>query len=694
MQNLKYIVFLGGTLSILVGCVNKQSEDVQKIIARIDINAKREPISKYMYGMFIEPLGNVDVGDLVDDGLWAEMLDDRKFFYPVDLNEELIPINKRDSMNQWTPVHDPKAVVMDSINSYVGIHTPKILANKNTPEGISQEGLAVVGNKKYVGRIVLSGSSKVELTISLIWGDGSDQRSDYKISDLTSEYTKYHFSLECKENSKNARLEITGLGAGSFSIGAASLMPEDNVAGFRSDVITLLKELNSGIYRWGGNMISGYDWRDGVGDPDQRPPRYEHAWEGMENNDVGTYEMIKFAELVNVELAITVNTGFGEDNAAAQWVEYVNGSKETPMGKLRTVNGHEEPFNIKLWCVGNESYGWWQLGHISLKDHIIKHNMFVEKMLAVDPSIKLIASGATIDEMTITLSAFKETGKILAEYDSASDWTGGMLRGAHHIDFMSEHFYCAVDQEFDIKKGKYVNVDEPLVDWTRRPANRVKVKAEHYKEYHKRIPGSEKIPVYLDEWTYFTNWVHPTPTLGVTIGHARALQEMFRNTDLIKMAGFTFGTSCLSFNDTDAIYNTSGMMFKLYQSQLGTIPISVNGSSPQPSPKWPVGGGQPNINAGGDTYPLDVVATLTSDQKALTIAVVNPTETQQSITFQFGGVSTSGSVKQFTISGTSSSARNIVGQPAEVSLHEITIEKTKSLLVEPATINIYRYELL
>ncbi len=680
---------------VLVSCKQeKKGKAPDELKATIDIQSRAEPISPKIYGMFMEQLGNVDVGDLVDDGLWSELLDDRKFFYPIDLVDQQIPPNKRDTTNQWRPINDPRAVVMDSIKPYAGIRSPKIRTSTKVLEGISQSGFPVIADKKYNGRIVLKGSPGVTVTIGLSWGKGPSQKTSYTISKLAKRFSKYNFTFTAKETSDNAKLEITGSGDGEFSIGAVSLMPEDNINGFRPDVIKLLRDLNSGIYRWGGNMSSAYDWRDGVGDPDQRPPRYEYAWDALENNDVGTDEMLMFAKLINVELCISANAGLGDANSAAEWVEYVNGSKDSRMGKRRAENGHADPYGVKLWCVGNEMYGWWQLGHTDLKSYTIKHNQFAEKMRAVDPTIKLIASGATIDEMTITECAFKVTGKVTAEYDSVSDWTGGLLRhDLRNIDYMSEHFYCSVDQRFDLKKGKYVKVDEPLVDWTRRPANRVRAKAEHYEEYHRRIPASKKIPVYMDEWAFFTNWVHPLPTLGVTIGYARGLHEMFRHTDLIKMAGFTFGTSCISFDKTNAVYNSSGLLFKLYQSQFGTIPVKITGNSPQPAPQYPIGGDQPTINAGGDAYPLDMVAALTSDQKALTIAIVNPTETDQKITIQLSGVKTSGKIKHYMISGTSINARNIVGKKPQVTTSESDLDPTEILVVAPATINIYRYEL-
>jgi alpha-L-arabinofuranosidase len=695
------LLFPSKTLVALIGIYfvfacsekNPSGSVLKNIEATIDIQSKGEPISPKMYGMFLEHLGNADVGDLIDDCLWAEILDDRKFFYPVDFNKTLEPINKRDTINQWSPLDHEDAVLMDSVNPFVGIHSPRISTNKQNPEGIVQQGFSVRTNTKYVGRIIMKGNVGLQVKVSLKWGKGEADKSTITFDQLSGSFSRYNFVLESKADTDRASFEITGLGDGQFSVGAVSLMPEGNLHGFRPEVIKLLNDLNSSLYRWGGNMSSGYDWRDGIGDPDKRPPRYEYAWEAMENNDVGTHELMKFAELINVELCMTVNAGLGDANSAAQWVEYINGTKDSAMGKIRTANGHPDPFGIKLWCVGNESYGWWQLGHTDLISYSIKYNMFAEKMLAVDPTISLVASGATLDEMTITESALKLTGTLIAEYDSPSDWTGGMLRQGKNISYMSEHFYCSVDGRFDLKAGKYVNIAEPLVDWTLRPANRVLAKVQHYKEYRKRIPGSEKIPVYMDEWAYFTNWVHPTPTLGVTIGYARALHEMFRHTDLIKMSGFTFGTSCLSFNDTDVVLNSSGLLFKLYQSQLGTIPVNIFGNSPQPAPQYPIGGDQPTINAGGDTYPLDMVAALTEDRKALTIALVNPTESEQKIIIQLKGIQTSGKIKRWTLSGSSIMARNVVGKAPEIKIIESMLDIAEELTIAPASINIYRYEL-
>tara|TARA_R110002050_G_C8963169_1_gene514809 strand:+ start:14044 stop:16083 length:2040 start_codon:yes stop_codon:yes gene_type:complete len=671
----------------LVACQSNDAGEKKELLAKIDLSKTKEPISKYLYGMFMENLGNDDVGNIVDDALWAELLDDRKFFYPVNM-DTLNPINRKEKINRWRPIGQ---VIMDTLDSYVGVHSPKVITSLASENGIEQSGIAIKKGKTYNGRIILKASKRIEVTVKLETEQADEQLVLFK--DLKNDYKSYYFSFISNADNPKATLKITGSGSGSFTIGTVSLMPADNIDGFRPDVLALLKGLNSGIYRWGGNFISGYDWRDGVGNPDKRAPRYEYAWECLEDNDVGTEEMIRFAELIGVELSMTVNTGFGDAFSAAQWVEYVNGSKETPMGKLREQNGHSDPYGIKLWCVGNESYGWWQLGHIPLKDHIIKHNIFSEKMLQVDPSIKLIGSGASIEEMTVTENSFRTSRKVIPEYDSETDWTGGMLKNANDISFMSEHFYCSVAERFDLEKVKYIEVDAPLEDWTQRPANRIKLKAEHYNEYHKRTPKSKNIPIYLDEWAYYTNWVHPKPTLGVTIGYARALNEMFRHTDLYKMAGFTFGTSCLSFTDTEVDYNATGLMFKLYQSQLGSIPLEVEGNQPQPKPKYQIGGDQPKENAGGNLYPLDVIATLSEDKTYMVLSIINPTLEKQAITFAFGDTTFSDKATKWTLSGTSVDGRNIVNKDPQVKVIQSEIESTNKLTIEPATINLIKYKI-
>ena len=660
----------------------------QRISVTVDAAKTAEPITKYVYGQFIEHLG-----DIINKGLWAEMLDDRKFFFEVNSSEQTQPQMRR-RINRWRPVGGDEFVVMDRERPWVGKHSPLVKLDGAASHGLQQAGLALRKGRSYTGRVVLAGEAGAKVAVSLVWGPNPGERQTIPISPLRSAYAKFPLKFTAGADTQDGRLEIIGSGRGSFHVGTASLMPADNVEGFRADTTRLLKQLNSGIYRFpGGNYVSNHEWRDAIGDPDRRPPHWDYAWSVVQPNDVGTDEFMILCRLLDVEPYITVNAGFGDAHSAAGWVEYANGPVTTPMGRLRAANGHPEPYKIKWWGIGNEMYGSWQLGHMSLRHYVIKHNLFAEAMRKADPTIKLIASGASPDEMTVTLNSRRITGNILTEYGSDADWTGGLLANcADNIDVISEHYYCHNGQGFDLKEGKFVNLEESLVDWARHPANRVRCKVEHYQEYLKRFPAlkEKKIPINIDEWAYD----RIRPNLKVALSSAWALQEMFRHTDIIKMAAYTFATSCLAYNGTDAVLNTSGLVFQLYRDHFGTVPVEIRGDSPQPAPKCPVGGDQPKVNAGSDTYPLDVAAALSSDRKKLTVAIINPTESVQQLDLAIIGVALRGQARMWRITGPDLNAAILVGQKPGVELVEVAVpEIPKTLAVAPISINLYEFEI-
>ena len=185
---------------------------------------------------------------------------------------------------------------------------------------------------------------------------------------LTAAYKTVPTRIHCQAGTDDAAFEITGTGTGNFHIGAVSLMPADNVQGFRPDTIALLHELHTGIWRLpGGNFLSDWNWYDAVGDRDKRPPMFDYAWNAMQTNDVGMDEFMTLCKLIGTEPYISVNAGFGDSHSAAEEVEYMNGSIHTRLGAERAQNGHPEPYHVKFWDIGNEPYGVWQLGRTDLK---------------------------------------------------------------------------------------------------------------------------------------------------------------------------------------------------------------------------------------------------------------------------------------------------------------------------------------
>ena len=680
---LPLIVLLFSTLS---------SAQSQPLHATIDASKTSAPISKYIYGQFLEHISGI-----VNNNIWAEMLDDRKFYFPINSHppaEPSGPAWRRTALRHWMPIGADEFVTMDKDSPYVGEHTPLVTLSSSEGHGIQQAGLAVRKGKWYTGRVVLAGATGTTVKVSLIWGNAATDRQTVVINKVGSEYRKFQLTFQAQSDSDDARLEIVGRGTGSLHVGAVSLMPADNVQGFRAEVIAVLKQLHSGVYRWpGGNFVSGYEWRDAIGDPDKRPPIMDPVWHAVQPNDVGTDEFMTLCRLLDVEPYVTVNGGFGDEWSAAQLVEYTNGAVTTPMGKLRAANGHREPYEIKLWGVGNEPWGEWQLGFMPVAQWELKHNMFAKAMRKADPTIKLIAAGAMPDAMTGSKQAKRLNGQIVPDYLSPGDWSGNLL--AHcldNMDMLSEHFYSTSGKRTDLQTGEKIDVGpQSLIEWERAPATQVRSKYEHYHEYLKRIPElkGRPVPISLDEWAYLGV---PSNSYKVVPAYAWAFHEMFRHSDLYQLGAFTFATAMISEDRTDAVLNPTGLLFKMYREHFGMIPVKVTGDSPQPKPIYPTGGDQPAVNPGSDTYPLDVSAALSDDRRTLTFAVLNPSDSEQQVQLAIHGVNLASHGHLWRMAPSSVDATITVGQKPGVEVQEQELTSTPDGVPVPRfSVNIYSF---
>lgn len=388
---------------ILPGARQETERDpTNRLTVTINAQQTAEPLSKYELGMFIE-----HIGSLVYRSLWSEMLDDRKFYFPITSKKPAAPAAGggpiRARLRKWLPVGSDDVVVMDKNQPFVGDQSPRIELDASTPHGIRQSGLALVRDKKYTGRIYLRGNPGCTIKVSLIWGEGGSDRETQTFSVTSDSYDKFPLSFTAQADTTHGSFEIAGTGRGNFHIGTVSLMPADNIEGFRPDTIALLKQLHSGMWRLpGGNFLSDWSWYNGVGDIDKRPPTFDYAWHAMQPNDVGLDEFMTLCKLIGVDPYITVNAGLGDEHSAAQEVEYINGSTETRLGAERARNGHPEPYHVKFWNIGNEPWGTFQIGYTPLKYFVIKHNKFAKSMRKADPSITLIGSGKMLDDMFLT----------------------------------------------------------------------------------------------------------------------------------------------------------------------------------------------------------------------------------------------------------------------------------------------------
>ncbi|MCJ7778096.1 MAG: hypothetical protein MUP16_07275 [Sedimentisphaerales bacterium] len=638
---------------ILTGCQQQtqqvnQATTTQKIVVTIDTGKTGEPISKYIYGQFIEHLGRCIYG-----GIWAEMLEDRKFYYPI--TDQFNPWGnatdqqwnagpyKYINASPWQVIGPAGTVTMDSNNPYVGEHSAVVhLPGDGNAAGIRQDGLAIVKGKNYTGRIILAGDNEtLPISVRLVLDSG--EILSQQINKISPEFQIYPLTFTAPSSSENVKIEIISKGKGKFKIGTLSLMPVDNIKGWRKDVVALLKELNSPVYRWpGGNFVSGYNWRDGIGERDKRPPRKNPAWKGIEHNDVGIHEYMDLMELIGTEPFIAVNTGLGTVEEVADEVQYCNGSAETPMGKLRAQNGHPQPFDVKWWAVGNEMYGQWQLGHIPLEEYVKKHNRVAEAMWNVDRSIKLVGVG--------------EAGK----------WSETMLKMcSDYMNLISEHIYCKEKRD--------------VIGHTRQLAQQIRHKANAHRKYRQEIEElrGKDIRIAMDEWNFwYGDYIygelgvryHLKDALGVAIG----LHEYFRNSDLYFMANYAQTVNvigAIKTTKTAAAFETTGLALKLYRNNFGTLPVSVT----------------------GDTGPLDVAAAWTEDHKALTIAIVNPASQEQKLTMNLKGTKLTSKGNLWLISHSDPMAYNEPGEEPNVAIEEKPITGVShKLSVPPLSISLYR----
>lgn len=608
---------------------------------RISIDAAqvRQPIPVEIYSQFIEHLGRCIYG-----GIWAEMLEDRKFYYPItehhapytSLRNTAFPVV---GASPWEIIGEASLVHMSTNQPFVGRHTPVVTA----PGGIRQHDLGVTQGKAYLGYAWIKSvdGPEAEMEVTLIWGQEPGQRQTVQLIPAQADYIKAPFHFTAGATTDHATLELR-VRRGTVAVGTLSLMPADNIDGMRADTLALLKELAAPIYRWpGGNFVSGYDWRDGIGDRDRRPPRTNPAWTGVEHNDFGMHEFIHFCRLVGAEPWITVNTGFGDAYSAAGELEYANGAPNTYWGAQRAANGSPEAFNVRYWGIGNEMWGPWQLGYMRLEHYVLKHNWVVDKMREVDPHILCISSG------------------------NAGDWSRGLLeRCADHMDYIAEHFYC---QE---RLGLYAHI--------RQIPDNIRRKAEFHRRMRQELPSlqGKDIRIAMTEWNYWYG-PHEFGELGTryflkdALGIAAGLHEYARCTDIIASAFYAQTVNvigCIKASRRNAAFETTGLVLKLYRHHFGQLPVQTESEGL-----------------------IDAQAAWSADRRTLTLGVVNASLQPVEVPLHIIGTRLKGTGRAWEISGADPRAYNDPDTaPNRVTIQERTVRGIRDRLrLAPCSVTLF-----
>jgi alpha-N-arabinofuranosidase len=256
--------------------------------------------------------------------------------------------------------------------------------------------------------------------------------------------------------------------------------PQADKMGFRKDVIELVKELNVPIIRYpGGNFVSGYNWEDGIGPKDKRPKRLDLAWHSTETNQVGINEFVEWTKRVNSEVMLSINLGTRCIDEARNLVEYCNHPSGSYWSDLRISHGYKNPHDIKVWCLGNEMDGPWQIGHKTAYEYGRIANEATKVMKWVDPSIEVVAAGSSGWHMP-----------------TFGEWESTVLDLAYeNIDYVSLHAYYG-NQENDTPNFVAKSIDmENFIKSVISTCDYVKGKKH----------SSKTINLSFDEWNV---WFH------------------------------------------------------------------------------------------------------------------------------------------------------------------------------------------
>jgi alpha-N-arabinofuranosidase len=430
--------------------------------------------------------------------------------------------------------------------------------------------------------------------------------------------------------------------------------PLSDEHGFRKDVMEAVRGLQMPLLRWpGGNFVSAYHWTDGIGPVEMRPRQMELAWHSVESNRFGSDEFMEYCRVMNIEPYLCVNMGTGTMDEARAWVEYCNGTGDTYWANLRRQNGHDEPYNVKYWGLGNEMWGEWQVGALSPEEYVKKAREFAKVMKWTDPSIKLVGCGS----------------------NGYSDWDKVVIDGlARYMDYYSLHIYTGSD-DYDN------NVLSPaLADFAIRTSQALIERAR----YNQGI--EHPISIAYDEWNVWYRQRSPESmleeryNLADALAVAAYLNVFIRRSDAVKIANLAQLVNVIApiVTSKEGLFlQTIYHPLRLYAEQMQDVVLDVHVEGPQVSlsaendaSDW----GQ-KIARLGPFQQLDAVATVNEAGSVLTLAVINRDKEQAYATcIELCSASRIREGVAYEVNGPQPESQNSFALPDLVAIQECPVE--------------------
>ncbi|GAB3834990.1 alpha-N-arabinofuranosidase [Dactylosporangium cerinum] len=305
--------------------------------------------------------------------------------------------------------------------------------------------------------------------------------------------------------------------------------PTADADGFRGDVVDLVRELGVSTVRYpGGNFVSGYRWEDGVGARAQRPVRLDLAWHSTEPNTVGVDEFVRWARRAGVEPMMAVNLGTRGIQEALDLLEYCNVRGGTAWSDLRRANGAEEPHAIRMWCLGNEMDGPWQIGHKTAQEYGRLAAETARAMRQLQPDLELVACGSSGSGMP-----------------TFGEWERVVLGEAYDVvDLISAHaYYCEEDGDLASFLASAVDMDQFIesvvatadaVRAARKATRRIHLSFDEWNVWY--VKRAESRPPAGDDWPVAPVLLEDRYNVADAVVVGNLLISLLRHTDRVHAA--------------------------------------------------------------------------------------------------------------------------------------------------------------
>ena len=441
---------------------------------------------------------------------------------------------------------------------------------------------------------------------------------------------------------------------GGIYVGEKSDIP--NTKGFRLDVVGALKDLKVPLVRWpGGCFADTYHWKDGIGPKADRPSIINVHWGGVtEDNSFGTHEFLDFCELIGCDAYVCLNVGSGTVQEAAQWMEYVTSSNESPMTKLRKQNGREKPWNVKYWAAGNETWGCG--GNMRPEYYADLYNQYSSFMRA--PGIYKIASGANVEDYHWTDVLMKQSARMMNGISLHYYTIPGSWENKHSATVFDEKEWFSTMQK-TLKMEELVTKHSAIMD-KYDPDKKVGLLVDEWGTWFDVEPGTN--PGFL----FQQNTLRDALVAGINLNIFNNHADRVRMSNIAQMINVL--QSVILTKDKEMVLTPTYYVFKMYNvhQDATVLPLEIKCNK--------YASGSESVDA------INASASVKDGVVSITLCNLDPVNSQ-SVNFTLQGLKST-RISGKIVTANKMNAYNDFGKKEEVSMADFTGAKLNNGLVE------------